>query len=279
MTPSESQPFLKLAPVSGSSKPHLSFTRIETFLRCPRKYRFRYVEKVRTPPSGATVLGRTWHKVLEQNYRQKIRSGQDLSLEAMEELFLDHFYQALLHEEIAYHPWESPEKIKEQGLAVVAEHHRRISPHVHPQFVEERFVLSLGDDFPFDLAGVWDLIEQDGTIVDHKAYSERSVPTQEDLDKGLQFTAYALAYRAIHGKVEPRLRLDVVIKSKKPQAVQFHTKRTNDQCRWFLRLLEQVAQAIHAGSFYPNPADRFCGPLFCPYWERCMKTHDQEESP
>ena len=132
--------------------------------------------------------------------------------------------------------------------------------------------LDLGDEFPFDLMGVWDLIERDGTIVDNKAYSK--TPSQADLDKDLQFTAYSLAYRATKESIEPGLRMDAVIKNKKPKAVQLTTSRTNDDCRWFLGLVEQVASAIHAGNFYPNPNGWHCSPKFCGYWDRCRSKAD-----
>lgn len=249
-------------------KRHLSFTQLNMFLRCPRQYEYRYIRGIKAPPSGAMVQSCVWHETLERNYRQKIDSDRDLALGEMQEFFAAQFDAALAGEEIAFEPDEKPGKLKDQGTAIVAAHHRTIAPAVRPLLVEERFTVDLGEDFPFDLVGVWDLIERDGTIVDNKSYSK--APRQEDLDKDLQFTAYALGYRTTHGRAEPGLRMDAIVKTLNPKAVQLHTRRTNDNCRWFPGLIEEVGRAIDSGTFYPNPNGWHCSPRFCGYWGLCM---------
>jgi RecB family exonuclease len=251
-----------------AQKRHLSFTQLNMFLRCPRQYEFRYIEGLKVPPSGAMVQSRVWHETLELNYRQKVVSDEDLALGEMQEFFAARFDEAVAGEEVAFEPDEKPGKLKDQGTAIVAAHHGTIAPAVRPALVEERFTVDLGEEFPFDLVGVWDLVERDGTIVDNKAYGRQ--PRQEDLDKDLQFTAYALGYRTTHGRVEPGLRMDAIVKTRNPRPVQLHTRRTNDDCRWLLGLIEQVAKAIDAGVFYPNPQGWHCSPRFCGYWDRCM---------
>lgn len=260
-------------PVDGltevrSAKPHLSFTQIAMFLRCPRQYASRYVEGRKVPPSGAMIQGKVWHQTVERNYRQKIESDRDLGLPEMQGFFAERFDSALTEEEVAFDSGDTPAKLKDQGVAIVAAHHKAIAPAVRPLLVEEPFNLDLGEAFPFTLMGVWDLVERDGTIVDNKSYSK--TPSQADLDKDLQFTAYALAYRATRQAIEPGLRMDAIIKTKTPKAIQLRTQRTNDQCRWLLRLIEQVGAAIHSGNFYPNPIGWHCSPRFCGYWSRCM---------
>ena len=252
----------------GQAKRQLSYTQLNMFLRCPRQYEYRYVYGLKVPPSGAMVQSRVWHQTVEFNYRQKIRSHRDLTLGEMQEFFAARFDVALASEEVAFEPGEKPGTLKDQGTAVVAAHHKTIAPEVRPLLVEEPFTVELGADFPYDLVGVWDLVERDGTIADNKAY--RKMPYQEELDKDLQFTIYALGFRVTRSEIEGGLRMDAIIKTKNPKAVQFHTRRTNGDCRWLLSLIEQVSKAITSGIFYPNPNGRHCTPRFCGYWDRCM---------
>ena len=252
---------------AGPKRRHISFTQLNMFLRCPRQYEFRYILGLRVPPSGAMIQGRVWHETLELNYQQKVDSDTDLALGEMQEYFVAQFDATLAREEVTFEPNEKPGTLKDQGTAIVAAHHTTIAPEVRPLLVEERFTVDLGGNFPFDLVGVWDLVERDGTIVDNKAYGK--VPRQEDLDKDLQFTAYALGFRATRGEIEPGLRMDVVVKTKNPRALQLHTRRSNADCQWLLRLIEQVGQAIDSGIFYPNPTGWHCSPRFCGYWDRC----------
>ena len=248
------------------NKKYLSFTQLSMFLRCPRQYEFRYIQGIKRPPSGSLVVGKSWHKAVELNYLQKIKSETDLPLEDVQDCFSDTFEQAFA-EEVNLDAGENPGQLKDQGILITTEHHKTIAPKVHPFLVEQDFNLDLGSNFPYTLKGFWDVIERDGVIVDNKSYGR--TPTQSDLDKDIQFTAYATAYRAINQKTELGLRMDCIIKNKVPKAVQFHTKRTNVDCRWFLVLVEKVAQAIQSGIFPPNPTSYLCSERFCGYWNEC----------
>jgi len=250
-------------------KKYLSFTQLNMFLRCPRQYEFRYIEGLKIPPSGAMIQSKVWHETLEKNYKQKIKSDTDLSLWDMQEYFASRYDETLNNEEINFEEDEDPSKLKDQGVSIVATHHRIIAPRVKPITVEEEFCISLGDDFPFELKGVWDLIESNGTIVDNKAYSK--TPNQDEINKDLQFTVYSLGYRTLKKKIENNLRMDAIIKTKKMKAIQIQTSRTNEDCRWLLRLIEKVAQAIKSGIFYPDPNGWHCDPRYCGYWEKCKK--------
>jgi hypothetical protein len=248
------------------------------YLHCPRQYHYRYVQGIRTPSSGAAIQGRVWHDTLERNYRQKVSSHADLPLEALQEFFAERFDEALKIEEIALERGEDLGAIRDQGLAIVAAHHLAIAPKVHPLFVEKSFRVPLGADFPYELTGVWDLIEQDCTIADGKAYSK--APSQFDLDRDLQLGLYSLAYRLSFGEIEKGLRVDAVIKTGEPKAVQLPTRRTNRDCRWLLGLIEDVAQAIDRGTWFPNPTGWWCGPKYCGFHDRCKESNNpQEEKP
>jgi len=248
-------------------KKYLSATQLNMFLRCPQQYFFRYIEGLKIPPSGAMVQGRAWHEALEENYTQKVNSDTDLPLDDMQDIFATRFDQAVEAEEIAFQENEDPGGLKDQGVSIVETHHKSIAPKVHPEMVEEQFWISLGDDFPYELMGYWDLVDRDGIIIDNKAYSRK--PSQTDLDKDIQLTVYSLGYRASQQKAEKKLRLDAIIKNKTPKAVQLVTTRTNNDCRWLLGLIEKIVNAIQSGIFYPNPTGWCCSPRFCGYYDKC----------
>lgn len=249
-------------------KKYLSATQISMFLRCPEQYRFRYLEGQKVAPSGAMMQSKVWHRTVEENYRQKIASNKDLPLADMKEFYAAHYEETLKTENVAFEADENPGKLKDQGVAITAVHHRLIAPKVRPQLVEEKFVIGLGEEFPYDLMGIWDLVDKDGVIADNKAYSR--TPSQEDVDKDIQLGIYSLGYRVSRGQIEKGIRLDTVIKTKEPKTVQIHTTRTNDDCRFLLGLIEQVAKAIQTGIFYPNPNGWHCSPTRCGYWSQCV---------
>jgi len=260
---------------TGPDKRRLSFTQLNMFLRCPRQYHYRYVLGIRTPASGAMVQSRVWHETVERNYRQKIASHADLPLEDLQAFYAERFDEALRVEKVAFESDESAGALKDEGLAIVAAHHREIAPAVQPLLVEKSFRISLGADFPYELVGVWDLIEEGGIVCDNKAYAK--TPSQQDLDRDLQMTIYSLAYRATFGELEQGLRVDAVLKHKTPKAVQLTTRRTNRDCQWLLGLIEEVAQAMEQQVFFPNPNGWHCAPRFCGFWNRCMGSINHHE--
>ncbi len=249
-------------------KKHLSATQISMFLRCPRQYYFRYIEGRKIPPTGAMMQSKVWHKTVEQNYRQKVDSEKDLPLNDMTEFYAAEYEQTLKAEEIAFEPGEDPGRLKDQGVEITTAHHKLIAPKVRPLLVEEKFTISFGEDFPYVLVGVWDLVDKDGVIADNKAYGK--TPNQADVDKDIQLGLYSLGYRVSRGQIEKGLRLDAVIKNKQPKPVQIYTTRTNDDSRFLLDLIELVAKVMQSGVFYPNPNGWHCSPARCGYWSRCM---------
>jgi CRISPR/Cas system-associated exonuclease Cas4 (RecB family) len=246
-------------------KKYLSFSQINMYLKCPRQYEYRYIKGIKKPPSGALVLGTVWHSTVEENYKQKIETKDDLPLDHMQDFFADSWEAKLEEEEIDFK--SSPATLKDTGISVVGAHHTNIAPLVNPVLVEEKFRVSLGDNFPFDLLGFWDVIDDKGVVIDNKSYSKAK--NQDDINKDLQLTAYSLAYRLVTGKIEKGLRIDSVIKNKKPRTVQISTTRTNEDCKWFLGLIEGVAQGIVKEVFPPNPLGWWCSSKWCGFWETC----------
>lgn len=249
-------------------KPHLSVSQLEKWIQCPRKWYFRYIERIKSLPGAALCIGSCFHSACEGNYKQKIETGKDLSESDMCDLFLE-AWAAKKEEGMAPMSEAAEEDYKATGLRVVKCHLAKIAPSVHPKLVEQKFVLDLGDAFPFTLLGYIDLIEEDDTIVDNKAYKNK--PYQSDVDGSVQFTAYSLAFRAIYQRIEPCCRMDAVTKQKTSQAVQLTTSRTNHDLRWFIRLLEEVATAIVAKMYYPCPGGWHCSERYCDYWDRCRE--------
>ena len=213
----------------NARKKRLSYSQIAMFLRCPRSYFYRYILGKKSPPSGEMVQSSVWHKTVEINYRQKMDSKVDLPLEEMLDNFSNIFDDLFGRQEIIF-GMNSPEFLKEQGLLITEIHHTEIAPNVRPMLVEKFFTVSLGDDFLYELCGVWDVVEEGGIIVDNK--TQGRAKNQNDLDKDLQMTVYSLAYRALYGEIERGIRIDAVVKNKNLKVTQFETSRTNADCKW-----------------------------------------------
>ncbi|MDK2464138.1 MAG: PD-(D/E)XK nuclease family protein [Candidatus Korarchaeota archaeon] len=244
-----------------TDEPHLSVTQLRMYLRCPLQYYFRYICGLKIPPTGDITLGRTVHAALEENYRQKVETHRDLPLEQVYDIFSERWdeeAQLTLFQED-----EKPGRLKDEGIRLLSTYHTNVAPKVQPVSVEQEFLIDTGVT-QLPLKGYIDLIDDQGTIIDHKT-TKRSYP-QDAAEKDLQLTAYALAYRALHGHPERALRLDVLVRTKQPKIQHLEATRTEADIDRFLRLAEQVERAITTGIFYPNE-NFMCG--ICGYRDLC----------
>lgn len=125
-----------------TDEPHLSVTQLRMYLGCPLQYYFRYVCGLKMPPTGSFTLGRTVHSTLEENYRQKIQSHEDLPLQQIHEMFSqrwDEEAQLTLFEE-----GEKPGQLKDEGIRLLDPYHRNVAPTVQPVEVEREFLVDTG---------------------------------------------------------------------------------------------------------------------------------------
>ncbi|MBF0607416.1 MAG: PD-(D/E)XK nuclease family protein [Magnetococcales bacterium] len=252
-----------------TNKPYLSYSQISMFLKCPRQYEYRYMQGIKCLPSGAMKQSSAFHETAEVNYKQKVYSETDMPLTDMLEVFSDRFDEIFTSEEIVLDEGTTQDKLKDQGVEIVKVHHTNIAPTVQPALIEEKFVISLGDKFPFDLMGIWDIVDINNLIIDNKAYSK--TPSQAKIDTDIQLTLYALGYRVSQKQIESGLRIDAIIKNKVCKPVQISTTRTNNDCRKLLNLIEDVTSAILQGMFYPNPTGWYCNQKYCGYWDMCER--------
>ncbi len=241
---------------------YLSVTQIKMFLRCPLQYKFRYIDGLKIPPTSSLTLGKSVHSALEGNYRQKIETKQDLPAEKMLDLFSDRWEKEV--QETIFDEDENAGTIKDDGIKLVGIYHGQISPTIQPKLVEKEFNLSF-ENVNYTLKGIIDLVDVEGTIIDHKT-AKRSMMT-EDVESNIQLTCYSLAYRSLFGTPEKELRFDVMVKTKIPKLQQISTSRTQADIDRFLKVVGYVSKAIQSGLFYPCEDRQTCS--WCGYRGIC----------
>ena len=243
---------------------HLSISQIKMFLRCPLSYCFRYIQGIKMPPNSSMTMGRCIHSTIEELYRRRINKERGVS----EDTLKDHFASTWGREstETDFQSDEIPGKLKDEGIKLVEKYLEDIAPTVKPKEIEKKFELTF-ENVTYTLKGVIDLIEENGTIVDHKC-SKRS-PVQSDIDRDIQVSAYAIAYQSLYGKKPHALRYDYLVRNKTPKTVQCETERTQKALDRFLKLLGYVSKSIEQGIYYPNESMMCKGcayKLLCSRW-------------
>ena len=238
---------------------YLSASRITQYLMCPLKYHLQYEEQVPwdfTPSN--LVLGSAVHAALEAYFRTWGSDGIELPLEELSTLFCDYWDRETEGKQLE--PKVDAKQLKQVGLGLLSAFSKTVEP-CSVRAVEEKFRVPLVNpetgEYLIDLVGIFDLIETDDTgsptIIDHKTCAKR--PSDRDLDQHLQLTAYGYATRILQELTGDSilLRINCLVKNKKPVFEHRYTVRTPDHDQRFFRLASDILHALEQDAFPPNP--------------------------
>jgi putative RecB family exonuclease len=259
---------------------HLSHSQIFIYLSCSLKYRFMYVEA--RPPERVSIalpFGKSIHASLERYYRGLKEKGSKESLGVILNYFEHHINLELDHSQapIVYKK-DTPDReaVIDMGIAMLEAFHEQADLNGFEVLEVERPLsarLYTEDGQPTDmkLIGVVDLVLKDDTgriiAVDNKTAAKPYAQATVDDDNQLTCYAYLLAAnRYVFPTAEVHCRLDVLRKLKTPKLTLYHTVRTADQRRRFVKLASAVLAGIENKVFIPQPS-WMCGD--CAYQDAC----------
>ncbi len=249
-----------------------SYSSISTYLACPLRYRFRYVDHVPIEIEPARfALGSAVHRAFEAFVRQRIaaRRGEQ-AMPSIEEL-LAPFDECL---EASGCAAEEIQGVRARGRPLLERFFvEESASKSEPVGVEMGFGLDVDvpGGPPVRFVGYIDRIDRrDGAIelIDYKAAPVRP---QAWVDEDLQLTAYAYAL-ARGALCDPSTSSPVEAASRMglwfvEDGIVVWTTRSAAQLEAFERLLGRVVAAIRSGSFAPDPGPGRC--QWCDYASIC----------
>lgn len=257
-------------------EPHLSYSQLNTYLMCPLKYRFAYIEQLEQDFTPVSLpFGGAIHEVLAAYYRSLKAAGVAPSLDDLIGIFEVDWRLRLQDEEVRFDKGMNPKKMEELGITMLRCFHENYRPGeiiaVEAPFKLRKLDPSNGKMLPLPLVGVIDLVERDqaGRIVatDHKTAARRY--TQDKVEQDLQLTIYSAALKrskVVNGEPAVNVRFDVLLKTKSPQLCHYESVRTDNHRRRMFKTVMAVTDAINQRAFYPNPGWQ-CGS--CQYKSAC----------
>ena len=174
-----------------------SHSRLSSFEDCPRKFHYRYVQKLPAETESIEAFaGKRVHDVLERLYQFTTR-GAVPSLGRVIERF-----RALWEE--SYDPARirivregaEPEQYRANGVRCLTNYYRRHYPFDHGETLgtEERVSFSLDEDDRYRVQGVIDRLVRapDDAIEIHDYKTGQRVPRQQQLDQDRQLALYQI---------------------------------------------------------------------------------------
>ncbi len=252
---------------------YISASQLSTYARCPRKFRYRYLDNAEPEFRGVGLaLGSVVHGAAQWWFERKRDGAEPTMKEAMDIVRAD--FAAAIHDGLRWGAW-TPNDLRTQAERLVRTFIEKFG-ELHVEATEQRFELSLydpetGESATRPLVGYFDFSLGAGRVLELK--TARSDYTPLDLTTSLQFAAYLMALDQQSESAE--LDLVVLIKNRVPriQRIKLHPNARSE--RWFLRAATDIERSIHAGLFPPAPG---FGCASCEYQRRCLGAMEQSDA-
>jgi hypothetical protein len=222
-----------------------SFTQISQYLRCPRQYRYRYLDGWREREDRASMIfGRCFENALSAYFRR-----EDPTATFFKE------WQQQRDASLAYTKNDSWDRLYHQGIHLLERFAQedRVQIRSPKQNLQVKLMRSLpsGGDF---VSYVDAIGEVDGTkcIIDWKTTTSRY---PEQPDGLLSLDPQLVCYSWMAGISE--VALVVFVRKNAPEVQYLKTTIHEDQRREFGQLVETTVNQIEAGQFLPHSGIRF----------------------
>jgi DNA helicase-2/ATP-dependent DNA helicase PcrA len=239
---------------------YLSFSQIDTFNTCPLKYRYRYLQKIPTPPVAAAVFGETIHKTLKDFYQKALENKKPTKkdlLAILKKNWLDEGYTSKAHEK----------RMKKAALRMLNDFYDKgYDSDRLPKYLEQAFVVKAKEGLR--IGGRIDRVDETKSGTEIIDYKTGRVIEQKKVDQSLQMSIYALA--ATDPGVLAQNPEDIVLSFYfLDKGEKRSTQRTKEELIKARKEIIEKAKEIEKSKFEPTPGIwcDFCDfKLICEAW-------------
>lgn len=270
---------------------YLSASAINTLLKCPRQYEFRYVQGLTKPANKSLALGSVTHEAFETYYNDVLENNERFTGSQLAELTLDSIIPDWIEDNETSLTTTDVNDINRVVPDIVENYADKVGTHITPVSTEQEVLFTLECGVP--MKAYIDLVRvrgEDGRgIVDYKTSSKSW--TLSRLQNSLQFMLYSYATGIPDVQIQ---NIVVPTKGKKVSfdntfsiydpanttgsysydvGVNFHVFGNTfeaSQKTYLESLVESCARLITSGIFTPcGPDNWWCTPAWCDYWPIC----------
>lgn len=270
---------------------YLSASAINTLLKCPRQYEFRYVQGLTKPANKSLALGSVTHEAFETYYNDVLENNERFTGSQLAELTLDSIIPDWIEDNETTLTTADVNDINRVVPDIVENYADKVGTHITPVSTEQEVLFTLECGVP--MKAYIDLVRvrgEDGRgIVDYKTSSKSW--TLSRLQNSLQFMLYSYATGIPDVQIQ---NIVVPTKGKKVSfdntfsiydpanttgsysydvGVNFHVFGNTfeaSQKTYLESLVESCARLITSGIFTPcGPDNWWCTPAWCDYWPIC----------
>lgn len=238
----------------------ISYSAFQTYNLCPLKYKFQYIDWVKTPEKPEFFFGGLVHEVVQMALRR------DPIIPKVDDLIK--FYESKWRESVFPDKLTSNQYLK-LGRDMIKNFHEGYKPGLRKVVAaEKRFQIPLEDH---TLSGIIDRVDKlpfgAYEIVDYK--TSKSLPSQEEVDVDKQLATYAIAVQTLWPEAKDiRLTLHFLKHNS-----MITTARTQDQIESMKKDIATTANKITKTKTFKPCENKFCD--WCEYIHLCPLKKDQ----
>jgi len=256
---------------------HYSPTQIATFKNCPKRYKLRYIDRVRTDEENIEAfMGKRVHECLEKLYRELINSKENSLKELVD--FYEAQWQSKWHKNIRIVKKEyNKDHYLKTGRRCIEDYFKRYHPFDQQRTIglELRVRIPLNDDGadPCLMIGIIDRLAYCGNgiyeVHDYKTSS--TLPDSAKLDQDKQLPLYQLAVEEMWRDVkEVRLVWHYLAFDK-----ELSSGRSPEALALLKKEVLAVIDSIENEELFPPVESPLCGwceyrPM-CPVWKHLYR--------
>lgn len=249
---------------------------------CGEKFRRKYLENERMPPSPRMLRGTVVHKVgamallrkLEEQTLPSVQEARDLASDEFDVQWAGgvSFDQEPTAESAGQQKGASKDFATDLSALFVS----TVAPKVEPVAVERKITVRPKDS-DLVIHGTMDLIEKrpDGEAIRDWKTSEKS-PAKSAADDSQQLSMYAMLRQAEVGTAPVQLSLDYLVRTperKDVKHVRLDTTRDAGDVTALVHRLNTAVEAVKRGTFMPAAPDWWgCSARWCEFFKSCPYT-------
>lgn len=263
-------PQIEVIKKDDASKPCRSYSAWNTYMKCPRKYKYVYVDRKPRYTSPAMFLGTACHKAQEIYLRKKL-VGELMSKTDLQDAVADFWEESLT---------QLPE---DQRLSMGGEKDKLMQltsirypqlEEINPKYIEEDITV-YPDGLDFGIRGIIDLVTANNELRDLKTSSSSPPGAQTGSYRpmqghDLQLALYAYLMKEGLGVEPSTVWVDYMVKTSYPKVVSVQVEMPQAKIDHVLTAMVESEHAIQDGIFPRNRTALGCSPKGCPYWDECV---------
>ncbi|MDR0985124.1 MAG: PD-(D/E)XK nuclease family protein [Endomicrobium sp.] len=214
----------------------ISYSRINTYLFCPYKYKLIYLKDIRIPINADITFGHIIHRTLENFHRHNNSSYDNL---------MDFYDNSWKNDGFI-----NPQQVFEyyiRGKNMLIDYYRSFcNSKAEVLYVEKEFNSTIGK---YKFIGIIDRIDKCPNniyeVIDYKTHIK--IWSQKKIDENLQLSFYAYACKNVFGLNPNRIAVYFLSINRK-----IYTERSNEKIAKAIDLAMQTAENIEVENFNPD---------------------------